>query len=87
MFGFYQTAGLAVLNTLARLGDYQYEETRFTDILESVVNATNHLLGEVYTESPIIMMGHADVVVSFLRIHRRKSPLVRDIQTFISSAI
>ena len=32
-------------------------------------------------------MGHADAVVSFSRIHRRKSPLVRDIQTFISSAI
>jgi hypothetical protein len=85
MFGFYQTTGLAVLNTLARLGDYRYQETRFTDILESVVNATNRLLGEAYTESPVIMMGHADVVVSFSRTHRRKSPLVHDIQTFISS--
>ena len=32
-------------------------------------------------------MGHTDAVVSFSRIHRRKSPLVRDIQTLNKSRI
>ncbi len=118
----YQTAGLAVLNALARLGGHQrkeihfgpaatekidwyqvdekaptvifyyggnwrsyrkedyrfvadtlcgmgvnvaipdflkYPEHRFHGILGSVVNATNHFLDEVYTEGPVIMMGHS----------------------------
>lgn len=122
MSGIYQTAGLAVLNALARLGNYQhrqiqfgsaatekidwyqvdenaptvifyyggnwrsyrkedyrfvadtlcgmgvnvaipdflkYPEHRFDGILRSVVNATNHFLDEVYTDGPVIMMGHS----------------------------
>jgi hypothetical protein len=50
--------------------------------MEKQVEAGGRAHREVYQG-----MGHADAVVSFSRIHRRKSPLVRDIQTFISSAI
>ena len=122
MFGFYQSAGLAVLNALARLGHYQYQEIhfgsattqridwyqvdekaptvifyyggnwrsyrkedyrfvadtlcsmgvnvaipdffkypehRFSAILDSVVSATNHLMDQVCPEGPVIMMGHS----------------------------
>ncbi|MFT7222201.1 MAG: acetyl esterase/lipase [Candidatus Azotimanducaceae bacterium] len=32
-------------------------------------------------------MGHGDAVISFSRIHRRNSPLIRDIQTFINTQL
>ena len=54
MFGIYQTGGLAVLNALARPGDYHYQEHRFNGIPKSVVSATNYFLDKVYTEGPVL---------------------------------
>ena len=51
-------------------------------LMEKQIEAGGIARREVYQG-----MGHADAVVSFSRIHRRKSQLVRDIQTFISSKI
>ena len=51
-------------------------------LMEKQVEAGGRAHREVYQG-----MGHADAVVSFSRIHRRKSPLVRDIQTFIMATL
>ena len=51
-------------------------------LMEKQIEAGGAARREVYAG-----MGHTDAVVSFSRIHRRKSPLVRDIQTFIQSKI
>ena len=51
-------------------------------LMEKQVKAGGRARREVYEG-----MGHADTVVSLSRIYRRKSPLVRDIQSFLRSKL
>jgi acetyl esterase/lipase len=78
----YVRADAPELYLLHGVDDKRVRRGHSKSLMEKQIAAGGEASREVYEG-----MGHVDAVLSFSRIHRRKSKLIRDIQLFIESKI
>ena len=76
----YVRADAAELYLLHGEDDSRVRRGHSKSLMEKQIEVGGRARREVYKD-----MGHVDAVISFSRIHRRNSQLIRDIQTFIET--